>query len=62
MLSPQVTESDQKKINKSGNPMILFLKLLHLRGLLLHDLGVEFFLLGENTITVETDKFMIGAT
>jgi hypothetical protein len=62
MLPPKITESDQKKINKFGNQMILFLKLMHLRGFFLHNLGVEFFLLDENTITVETDKFLIGAS
>jgi hypothetical protein len=35
---------------------------MYLRGFFLHNLGVEFFPLDENTITVETDKFLIGAS
>jgi hypothetical protein len=39
--------------------MILLLKLANLRGFLFHNLGVELFLLDENTIAVETDKFLV---
>jgi len=40
--------------------MILFLKLANLNRFFFDNLGVKLFLLDENTVTIETNKFLIG--
>jgi hypothetical protein len=62
LIPPQVTEPNEKKIKQSGDQVILFLKLVNLRRFLFDDLWVKLFLLDENTITIETNKFLIGSS
>jgi hypothetical protein len=57
--SPQVTESNEKVREKSAQPMILLLKLTDLNGFLLFDLGMDLLLLDKDTMTIETDGFLI---
>ncbi len=59
MLPPQVTKPNQKKISQCAGQMILPPKLLNLDGFLFDNLGVELFLLDENTIAVETNEFLV---
>ena len=40
--------------------MILLLKLANLKRFLFDNFRVELFLLDENTVTIETNKFLIG--
>ena len=60
LAPPQVAETDQKEGERFTDRMILFLKLANLRRFLLNNLRMEFFLLNKNTITIETNKFLVG--
>jgi len=59
LFPPQVTKPNEKEGKKSADQMILFLKLVNLKRFLVNNPGVKFFLLNENTITIETNKFLV---
>jgi hypothetical protein len=56
---PQITEAHEEEREKLANEVILFLKLADLKGLLLFHLGMNFFFLNKNAMTIETDGLLI---
>jgi len=62
LFPPQVSKSDEKEGKKSADQTILSLKLPNLRGFLFNNSRVKLFFLNENTITIETNKFLIRAS
>jgi len=60
MLPPHIVKSDKKEREKTAYETILFLINVDLKGFFLRDFGMELFLLNKNSITIETDEFLIG--
>jgi hypothetical protein len=58
--SPQVTEPHKKVREKSAQSVILSLELADLKGFLLLNLGMNLLLLNKDSMTIETDGFLIG--
>jgi hypothetical protein len=58
--SPQVTEPDEKVREKSAQAAIFLLELTHLKGFLLFDLGMNLLPLNKDSMTIETDRLLIG--
>ena len=62
LFFPKITEPDEKKGKISDDEMVLRLEMPNLGRLLFNDLGVKFFLLNEHTVTVKTNKILIGGS
>jgi hypothetical protein len=58
--SPQVTKPDEKVREKFAQPVILLLELTDLKGFLLFNLGMDLLLLNKDSMTIETDRLLIG--
>jgi hypothetical protein len=56
---PQVTETYKEEREELAKEVILSLKLADLNGLLLFDLGMNFFFLNKKAMAIETDGFLI---
>jgi len=59
-FSPEIRKAHKEERDETSDPMVLLLKFPHLDRLLFYDFGVELLLLQEDSVTVETDEFMIG--
>jgi hypothetical protein len=58
--SPHVTEPDKKEREKSAQAVIFLLESTHLKGFLLFDLGMDLLLLNKDSMTIKTDRLLIG--